>query len=69
MTDHGIMLARAQALQDDSALAVVLCDLTLGRAPDQRDLSRLAPALAAGLVELTAPQARKKLESLLGRRA
>jgi hypothetical protein len=68
VTDHGIMLARAQALQDGSALAVVLCDLAIGREPDWRDIDRLEPALAAGLAMLSAPQARKKLESLLGKR-
>lgn len=52
---------RAQAVEDDCTATIALCDLALGRDPDDRVLGRLHPEAAARMLQLSAREARAEL--------
>ena len=65
MTQHGILLARAQALSDPANvdhLTVALCDVALGRQLDAPTLAALEPDDRWRLTWMTAGEARDELD-------
>ena len=65
MTQHGILLARAQALSDPARvdhLTVALCDVALGRQLDAQTLAALEPDDRWRLTWMPAVEARDELD-------
>jgi hypothetical protein len=53
LPEYSIALLRADACHRDDPAMIALCDVALGRAPDDRDLERLDPGAADSLARLT----------------
>jgi hypothetical protein len=53
LPEHSIVLMRAQACQDDAPEMIALCDVALGRVPDELDLKRLEPGAADSMIRLS----------------
>lgn len=65
MTQHGILLARAQALSDPAApdhITVALCDVALGKLPDGPSYDKLDESDRWRLRWMPASEARDELE-------
>lgn len=57
ITQHDVLLVRAQAVVDADTSMIALCDRALGRRPSETDLAQLDPGAADSMRRLTAREA------------
>ncbi len=62
MTNHSIILAGCQAINDGDYRTAVLCAVALGRQPPVDSLARLEPGDVIRLLQMSARSARSELQ-------